>query len=215
MTFRPLLYLVITAVMTAIGTSGALAEPKGIEEKVLDGIPLLSKVSDGYETVEDVTDRLASMPLHSIEGVWRFAAEGTLMAIEREDDIEISPEEAGTVRYRMVVVRAADLSLRPGTAMGYLAPTAKRGVYDARVYTGRSDSGVTLHSPKTFTITLSDSDSRITISRYGSSIHFNWWRLLPYMYRRVITKSEKKPGEINGCMRVYPAPAVPTEPRYL
>lgn len=137
------------------------------------------------------------------------------MAIERDDSRELSPDEAGTMVYRMVIVNAADLSLRPGTVMGYLSPTAKRGVYDARIYTGRTDTATTLHSPKTCTLTLSDSDSRLVIARYGSSLRFNWWRLLPYMYSRLISRREKSPGNIDGCLRVFPAPAIPAEPRYL
>ncbi|MCM1076938.1 MAG: hypothetical protein NC411_06225 [Bacteroides sp.] len=191
------------------------ANPKGIEEKTLDNTPQLSETLDGYETAEDVIDRLTTLPLHSIEGLWRFAAEGTLMAIERMDDRELSPIDAGTVTYRMVIVRAADLSLRPGTIMGYISPTAKRGMYDARIYTGRTDSGITLHSPKKFTLSLGDDDSRISINRYGTSYRFNWWRLLPYMYSRLITRRDRNPENLDGCVRVFPAPAVPTEPRYL
>lgn len=189
--------------------------PKGIETKVLDRIPAMSMTLAGYDNARAVTDRMETMPLHSVEGLWRFAAEGTLMAIERDDSREVSPDEAGTFIYRMVIVSAADLSLRPGTVMGYLSPTAKRGVYDARIYTGRTDAATALHSPKTFTLTLGDNDSRLSISRYGSSLRFNWWRLLPYMYSRLISRREKSPGNIDGCLRVFPAPAVPAEPRYL
>lgn len=38
---------------------------------------------------------------------------------------------------------------------------------------------------------------------------------LPYMYSRLISRREKKAGDINGCIRVYPMPAIPAEPRYL
>lgn len=205
----PLLWLFVSA------SAFALTPPKGIEAKALDGVPRFSERLNGYDTASEVTERLSAMPMHAVEGLWRFAAEGTLMAVERTDDREISADDAGTVTYRMVIVRAADLSLRPGTVMGYLSPTARRGVYDARIYTGRTDAGTMLHSPKTFTVTLGDSDGRLAISRYGTSYRFNWWRLLPYMYSRLISKREKGPGDINGCLRVFPAPEIPAEPRYL
>lgn len=203
----------LTALLLCLGilTAGA----KGIEEKVLDRVPALSETAEGYDNPTAVVDRLSQLPLHAVEGLWRFAAEGTLMAIERSDDRKIGADDAGTVSYRMIVVRAADLTLRPGTVMGYLAPTAKRGVYDARIYTARTDAGTALHSPKKFTLTLGDSDSRLAISNYGTSLRFNWWRLLPYMYRYVFSRKEKSPGDISGCLRVYPAPAIPSEPRYL
>lgn len=191
------------------------ASPRGVEDKVLDRVPRMSETLSGYDSAAEVTERLATLPLHAVEGLWRFASEGTLMAIERGDDRPLRTDDAGTTIYRLIVVRAADSSLRPGTVMGYLTPTAKRGVYDARIYTGQSDSGTSLHSPKKFTLTLADSDSRLAISSYGSSLRFNWWRLLPYMYRYIFTRKEKSPGDISGCLRVFPAPAIPSKPRYL
>lgn len=208
---------IFTTLVVLFTTSAVFASTssKGIEAKVLDNVPRFSERLPGYDTAAEVTERLSTMPMHSVEGLWRFASEGTLMAVERVADREFSADEAGTVTYRMVIVRAADLSLRPGTVMGYLSPTAKRGVYDARIYTGRTDDGTKLYSPRTFTLTLGDSEGRITINRYGTTFSFNWWRLLPYMYSRLISKREKKAGDINGCIRVYPLPAIPAEPRYL
>ena len=215
---RSVLSMLSALILTLLFSGGTLSAspiPKGIEEKPLDRVPQLSERLPGYDTVSEVTERMAEMPLHSIEGLWRFAAEGTLMAIERTDDRGIPTDEAGSVTYRMVVVSAADLSLRPGTVMGYLSPTAKRGVYDARLYTGRTDAGTALHSPRTYTVTLTDSDSRLSLNRYGTSYRFNWWRLLPYMYSRLISRTDKKASGIEGCLRVYPSPAIPMEPRYL
>lgn len=211
------LSVIFTTLVVLFMTTGVFASTssKGIEAKVLDNVPGFSERLTGYDTAAEVVERLSTMPMHSVEGLWRFAAEGTLMAVERVADREFSADEAGTVTYRMVIVRAADLSLRPGTVMGYLSPTAKRGVYDARIYTGRTDDGTKLYSPRTFTLTLGDSDGRMAINRYGTTFSFNWWRLLPYMYSRLITKREKKAGDINGCIRVYPLPAIPAEPRYL
>lgn len=215
MTRNLLSLTIVLIIVLSLLAESAQAAPNGIEAKALDNVPAMSLTLAGYDNAAVVTERMEAMPLHSIEGLWRFAAEGTLMAIERDDSREILPDEAGTMIYRMVIVSAADLSLRPGTVMGYLSPTAKRGVYDARIYTGRTDAATTLHSPKTCTLTLSDSDSRLVIARYGSSLRFNWWRLLPYMYSRLISRREKSPGNIDGCLRVFPAPAIPTEPRYL
>lgn len=215
MTRKLLSLTILLIIVLSLPAESAQAAPKGIEAKALDNVPAMSLTLAGYDNAAVVTERMEAMPLHSIEGLWRFAAEGTLMAIERDDSRELSPDEAGTMVYRMVIVNAADLSLRPGTVMGYLSPTAKRGVYDARIYTGRTDAATTLHSPKTCTLTLSDSDSRLVIARYGSSLRFNWWRLLPYMYSRLISRREKSPGNIDGCLRVFPAPAIPAEPRYL
>lgn len=185
------------------------------DDSILNRTPDRSERLDGYDTPDIVTSRMASAPLHTVEGLWRFASEGSLMAIERTDNRPLDPDDPGADTYRIVIVRAADISLRPGTIIGYLTPTARRGVYDARIYTSRSDDGTRLHTPKKFTLTLVDDDTRLAIKTYGNSLRFNWWRLLPYMYRRLITTREKSPGDIHGCLRVYPTPTKPIEPRYL
>jgi len=195
--------------------AAAMTAPDITKKSALEGIPENSAIVTGYTHPDSVTDRLAELPLHAIEGMWRFATEGSLMAIERCSETTAGDNEAGVTIYRMVIVRAVDLTLRPGTVMGYLTPTAKRGVYDARIYTGRRMDGTALNSPKTFTLTLNDADSRLAISRYGSTLRFNWWKLLPYMYRHIFTRKDKNPGEINGCIRIFPYPAIPAEPRYL
>lgn len=210
---RPPRRLLLTLLLSALFLCAPAA--KRIEKSVLENVPGRSQVVSGYSKPDSVADRLAQMPLHAVEGLWRFASEGSLMAIERNSDRAAGEYEAETTVYRMVIVRAADMALRPGTVMGYLTPTAKRGVYDARIYTSRLDNGTTLHATKKFTVTLTDDDSRISISDYGSSLRFNWWQLLPYMYRYLFTRQEKNPGAIQGCLRVFPAPSIPSEPRYL
>lgn len=176
----------------------------------LDRIPSQSEVLPGYRR-DSVGTRLKALPLHAVEGLWEFTPEGTVMAIERVEN----RQEQATTLYRMVVVKGADLALRPGTVMGYLVTTSKRGVYDARIYTARRDEGTTLSSPKKFTLTLTDEDSRLTVKGYGKFLKFNWWRLLPYMYRYLVSQHERSPGDIKGCVRIYPEPAHPLEPRYL
>ena len=45
-------------------------------------IPRHSEVLPGY-TPEVVEERLAAGPLHTVEGLWRFPGEGSILAIER------------------------------------------------------------------------------------------------------------------------------------
>lgn len=204
------LCVVVTFLSVAALSAGAAVPGRSM----LDGVPSRSEIISGYER-DSVRVRLAEMPLHIVEGIWEFASEGTLMAIERVDGSAVSGRTATATLYRMVVVRGADMALRPGTVMGYLATTSKRGVYDARIFTSRSDDGTTLSSPGTFTITLTDEDSRLTIKEYGKSYIFNWWRLLPYMYRYLVTRRDRPSGDLDGCVRVFPEPARPIEPVYL
>ncbi len=177
---------------------------------VLDRLPTTSELLKGYRA-DSVTDRLAAMPLHDIEGLGEFTGQGTLMAIERDP-----LTHGAATRYRMVAVRSSDLALRPGTVMGYLTPTSRRGRYDARIYTATTDEGTRLRKLARHTITLSDESSRIIIKPYGRLLRFNWWRLIfPYMYRSLITPIERREDDLDGCIRVYPPPAVPLNPVYL
>lgn len=165
----------------------------------------------GYESIARVTSRMAASPLHDIEGIWEMAGEGTLMAIERDP-----ATDGASALYRMIVINSATISTRQGTVMGYLTPTSRRGSYDARIYTALSDDHRRLIRPSRNVITISDDGSRITFKPYGRTLRFNWWRLLlPYMYRSVITPIEHPRGDLDGCVRVYPAPAIPLNPRYL
>lgn len=177
---------------------------------VLDDLPDESRLA-GYESIDKIKARMSSTPLHDIEGLWEMAGEGTLMAIERDP----STDGASAI-YRMIVVRSANISLREGTVMGYLTPTSQRGSYDARIYTNLSDDHTRLTKPSSNIITIGDDGSRITFKPYGRTLRFNWWRLLlPYMYRSLVTSTERRRGDLDGCVRVYPSPANPLNPRYL
>ena len=177
---------------------------------VLDNLPERERL-DGYVSPETVCRRMASSPLHDIEGLWEMAGEGSLMAIERDP-----ATDGASALYRMVVVRSASVSLREGTVIGYLTPTSQCGHYDARIYTDLSDDHTHLIRPTGNVIILGDDGSRITFRPYGRKLRFNWWRLLlPYMYRTFVTPVERPRGDLDGCVRVYPTPANPLNPRYL
>ncbi|MDE6326013.1 MAG: hypothetical protein K2M02_07560, partial [Duncaniella sp.] len=102
----------------------------------------------------------------------------------------------------------------PGTVMGILAATAKKDVYDCRLYTSSTDDGRLLTSPKKFLLQLAD-DNRIVLKPYGKKLKIRWWKLFPYMFRRVFTQDGTTPADLDGCVRVFPEPLPPIEPRYL
>lgn len=181
-------------------------EAKG---KLLDGMSRRSAIISGYEGIDTVTRRMASMPLHEIEGIWRLTGEGgSVIAIERHNDDESI--------YRMVVVASADISVQPGTVIGYLAPTARHREYDSRLFSARSDDYTMLTDPTRNLLMLDDTCNRLSFRPYGRKLRFNWWRLLlPYLYRTLVTPLESSAGASDGCVRLYPTPTPPLNPRYL
>lgn len=187
--------------MTA--TAGDLLSPG-----LLDGMPHRSDRLIGY-TRESVEAYMDSSPIHRIEGIWRFTATGATVAIERFSDKDRHPD---VTLYRIVLLRTPVRTLMPGTIMGYIAPTAKRDTYDARIYT--SVDGCLLTDPKQFTLTLAE-DSRLSfkLEKKGISISFRRW--LPYIFRMGIRQYDTRDASMDGCLKIYPTAAKPSEPIYL
>lgn len=169
-------------------------------------------IHGGYYDRDSVEARLRGMPLHIIEGIWQFPSNGATVVIERRQ--HDGPMTDEVVAYSMILLKSPMRSLYPGTEMGTLKPTSKRGVYSAVLYTD-TDGGRRLLKPKNFTLTLND-DGHLGFHRHGSSIKVNIWRMLPYISRLGIRVNNDKPRDVNGCVRVFPmSKDGPIEPRYL
>lgn len=164
----------------------------------------------GYSDRTEVQKRIASSGPHRIEGIWRFAESGATIAIEREE----GGDAHGAVAYRMTVIRSDNRSIRPGTLMGIITPSAKSDVFDANIYTS-SRRNSSLDAPKRFTLTLAEQGSRLVFARVKSKYSLNLWRMLPYMFRYAVRRNDRTGEAPYGCIKVFPAPAVPAEPRYL
>lgn len=176
-----------------------------------DLLPDESIVLEGYD-IDSVKMRMKQSPLHTIEGVWQFVGDGATIVIEQFNPDMI----AGTQHnfYRIVIIKSPMLSISPGTVMGYMAATAKKDCFDARLYTSGGIQGV-LSTPRTFTITLTD-DNRLSFSEYKKEIKVNLWRWLPYVYRVGISIKDTRPKGLDGCLRIYPPSTTqPINPRYL
>lgn len=67
--------LIVFTLITASATPQSVAAGRGkiMERSALDNVPRISETVDGYSNPDSVIDRLAELPLHSIEGLWRFA----------------------------------------------------------------------------------------------------------------------------------------------
>lgn len=178
----------------------------------IDTLPQVSQTLSGYADIDSIKRRLTSLPLHIIEGIWQFPADGATVVIERFNPD--NTRDDGAARYRIVILRSPQRSMIPGTVMGYLSPSAKRGVYTAKIYTA-GDGGSTLIRPKRFTLTLND-DGHLSFRRHRSSVYVNVWRLLPYVSRLGVRVRNDNPQDLDGCLRLFPAPVSgPVEPRYL
>ncbi|MCM1022176.1 MAG: hypothetical protein NC343_07880 [Muribaculum sp.] len=183
-------------------------------KRLVEKLPSFSRYYEGYVSVNDVRQRLSTTAMHPIEGVWQFPSTATVVAIEK--DSELSRGDLA-VRYRMVVVRCDERTLRPGTLMGIIAPTSKKNIYAAEIYTG-SDGGSRLHSPRAFTLTLTD-DARLSFAQNSKfKIYTNLYRIIPYLSRISfrVYKQQNAPNDLDGCLRIFRMPASgPINPIYL
>lgn len=115
----------------------------------------------------------------------------------------------------MVMLRSPWRTIRPGTVIGHLQPTPKRGVYQARLYTdfGRR-SGLSIS--RGFTLTLNDDASTMTFQPFKTLLRINIFRLLPYMYRRVVEPQQSRPEGLSGAVKILPySDSHPLSPIYL
>lgn len=169
-----------------------------------------SRRLDGYESVKTVENRLSATPLHPIEGIWQYPADGGLVAVER-----CNASAAEGREYNMVVISVANRALRPGTVLGSLRATSQRDVYDGLFFTSTTADGLRLKAPKGVILTLDDDASRLSMRRIKKGIHLNLWRMLPYIFRFSVSRHDDTPRNLDGWIKIYPQPATPAEPRYL
>lgn len=177
--------------LSLILTDATAATPK----RWIDTLPSSSEVLDGYMT-DGIEEMLADKALSPVEDVWVLVSTGGLIAVER---VSHAGADVGVLDcYRMVVLRAPDRAVRPGTVMGYMQPTAARGTYEARIYTGTDGDG-TLREAKTFRIVVKEDAMQFYRVRSGLSV--NLFRMLPYMFRRAVDYKTDDHNGLDGCVR--------------
>ncbi len=178
-------------------------------------VPPSSEIIDGHGDITAAKGIIDRLPLHHIEGIWQTTADGARVMIERwdGDDCPLIPGE-NTV-YRLIIISSPRKSLRPGTVMGYAVPTARKGYYDARIYSRQVKNR--LSAPKRYTLKLTD-DSRLSMTpvKHGWNVRITPPRLF-YLFRLSLTKQpDTRPQDLDGFTRIYPEPdGIPAEPRYL
>ena len=174
------------------------------------GTPAQSWVEGGVDETS-VRAALTSHPSDPVEGIWSATADGARVAIMAGTPPG-APKSAGD-SYLLIILRSPRAGIESGTVMGWCSPTARKGYYDSRIFT-RCD-GRTLSSPKQFTLHLTD-DARLSITRVHNGMEIVPWRIIPYMFRRVLRERHDRASELDGFLRLWPAGiGEPLKPRYL
>lgn len=169
---------------------------------------------DGYESTSHIKERMRALALQDIEGLWQFPVNGTVIAVERDDE--------NATRFRIVAVESPFLVIQGGELLGYAYPTTKRGVLDAHLKEIRPDGSMnrrtTGRNRHRFTLTLNESDAIVfTPVKKGFKLGWDWWRLFPYMFRVKVNKIDDRQKGLDGALRLWPRSLTipPRQPRYL
>lgn len=167
-------------------------------------MPRQSPVRQGYDSPEAVKERMASRPLDRVEGLWQLAADQAVVAIELCDDPRVVPP--GVKAYQVVIINSPRHTMRPGTVMGYLTPTARHDRLHGRLYTRSVRSW--LEGSEPFIIKLTD-DDHLSMSpeshRLKPGLRYN----LNFLLRFSIVDREPREEGLEGFTRLYPTPSTP------
>lgn len=166
-----------------------------------DTPPAQSQVLPGY-SFDEVKDRLASCPLQTVEGIWEYPDEMMTVAIEHFE----SPQFSKKIKYRIVLLDSEDMSLLPGTVIGYIAESADNHKFELWLY-GEQD-GKRLLSPGKCVATLEDDGTSLIFKQNSLKVRvrFNLTRFLPKLFRFISVSPYVEKEELPvGFSKVYPA----------
>ena len=168
---------------------------------------------------DSVKVSLRTEGMHRIEGIWRVT-DGATIAIQ-----SIAPPHPGVnTVYRIAIIDSPDRSMRPGTVIGYASPTPDPVKFNARLFTATHTSRIASGkiprpmSSARYTMALTHDDSRLTFTRHTQSgLRIDIRRTLPLLFRTTVryNPTVSQPRIPEGCIRVFPAPAIPEHPIYL
>ena len=180
-----------------------------------DKPPVESIVLPGYSE-ETARDRLSSTPMQPIEGIWEYPDEMMTLVIERFS----SPQFSRKLKYRIVLLSADDMSLLPGTVIGYIAESADNAKFELWLYSELD--GKILTGASKCVATLDSDGNSLTFVRneIKMRVRFNVMRFLPKIFRFISLSPYKDGEELPvGFRKVFPSydnnGSQPGEVRYL
>jgi hypothetical protein len=163
--------------------------------------PFRGEVLNGYEE-SVVRARCDSMDLQPIEGLWYYPEEEMTVMIERCEGTKL-PEAQD---YRIVLVDSEDVSLLPGTVIGYCKPTADARKYKVWIY-GEQKLSI-LENLQACLGELSEDASLMLIKRneVKMRVRMNFTRFLPTLLNGLsVTATNSNDVKFpDGFRKIYP-----------
>lgn len=142
----------------------------------------------------------AKQELHM--SVWQMTAGGAIVRLQN------APDASGNMD--VIILDSPDFALAPGTCVGKLKRTVQPNVYDLaladRVHKGKKGAAGTMRS--TFTAEFTP-EGRMLLKPYKKSWSVNVFRLLPYLFRVSVHRTDTRPDNLDGAVRLSPSPYYP------
>lgn len=145
--------------------------------------------------------KVDSVGAASYDGVWRMTGSGAIFAIE--------PKPGLTESYALTLLWSPDLGLPSGSELGEMRPAGRQLVFDASLGLdhkgGRHIPGI--GRKYRFELEFSPGMQRIRFRPYKQSWRVNVFRWLPYLFRTSVSKTDTRPADIDGAVRLGDVPA--------
>lgn len=163
-------------------------------------MPFRCEILKDYDE-ESVKARCDATDLQPLEGIWYYPDERMTIVIERCEN----PLNNNVQDYRFVLVDTDDMSLLPGTVIGYCSPTVDGSKYKLWIYS--EQKGSILENPQMCVATLDGNNDEIHIERseVKMKVRVNFSRFLPKLLKGIsIVPSKKEVKAPEGLMKIYP-----------
>ncbi|MBO4802984.1 MAG: hypothetical protein IKX18_04085 [Muribaculaceae bacterium] len=162
-----------------------------------DVVPKKSVVLAGID-MDSMRVRLDESDLQPLEGIWYYPNEEMTLGIERYKGVH-------NIGYRIILLESPDISLLPGTVIGYIASSAVDNKYQLWLYSERSRT--TLKKPLECVATLSNKATTLTFDppHWKVKVRVNVARFLPTLFNGMSIIPEKEGERLPiGFRKIYP-----------
>ena len=153
-------------------------------------------------TAEPLWLKLDSIEVHDpYEGVWQMTGGGAIFSTEAVPGI--------TDTYRLTLLWSPDLSVPSGSVLGEMQPAGRPLVFDASLgldHKGGRHIGIPGKKYR-FELEFSADMRRVSFRPYKRSWKVNIFRWLPYLFRTSVSKTDTRPADMDGAVRLGGLPA--------
>ncbi len=163
-------------------------------------LPYRAEILPGYEE-DRIKSRCDDLDLQPIEGIWYYPEEKMTVVVERYSNTFGEESED----YRVILISASDMSLLPGTVIGYCSRTADGNKYKMWIYS--EQRGSVIENPQMCIAELNNGSDELLIERseINMRVRINFSRFLPKLLKGISAVPSKKDVKVpEGFRKIYP-----------